>query len=499
MVPTFPETRELAQDWLRLELSELGLTKTAGDSRPDVTKLVDPGTGRQLFPGAKNVRVLKWKRNSLVGNDFWRAFQHLHPDAAKQHIRERLASEGAGHHTSEVAANDREGCANNLPPQTGEALPGFSPAETTAAIVASGVDEVVNNCLGAANGFAAKFDEDESVTDYMECVGFANMEKDWRHGESGAGAGAGGSTACLLAGMEGGVLPETKKVRKSKHKVCAKNGCGVLLAGASIKHCSRCRLVFYCSRSCQKADWKAHQPRCNATVKKLTAQLERANISGSIRSKASAKGGGLGANGATKEISDDEEECPICYEPLADPLSPCPLQPAHRCCRSCVEQMREHRLPACPLCRTPMQDADELFYVFHQLHLRARRATGRAEGPFLLKQCFDTLCRVLEVDSHHLGAQRQLGIAYDKGEGVKKDHVQAVRLYQQAAVQGQAKAQCDLGNSYAKGEGVKKDHVQAFHWYQQAAVQGNSYAQCNLGSLYDKGEGVKKDHVQARH
>jgi len=39
--------------------------------------------------------------------------------------------------------------------------------------------------------------------------------------------------------------------------------CGAAGAG---HRCSRCRLVFYCSRQCQRADWKEHRGRCrNAT------------------------------------------------------------------------------------------------------------------------------------------------------------------------------------------------------------------------------------------
>ncbi|TCD61260.1 hypothetical protein EIP91_008693 [Steccherinum ochraceum] len=35
---------------------------------------------------------------------------------------------------------------------------------------------------------------------------------------------------------------------------------------ASLSKCARCKFVFYCSRECQKADWKVHKPTCQAYV-----------------------------------------------------------------------------------------------------------------------------------------------------------------------------------------------------------------------------------------
>ena len=61
-----------------------------------------------------------------------------------------------------------------------------------------------------------------------------------------------------------------------------------------------------------------------------------------------------------------------------------------------------------------------------------------------------------------------------------------------AAEQGFAVAQWMLGNAYydGSGEGVVKDHVEAVKWYRKAAEQGLAEAQNNLGNAYDLGEGV---------
>lgn len=40
-------------------------------------------------------------------------------------------------------------------------------------------------------------------------------------------------------------------------------GCGLWQTGGrKFERCGRCRLVFYCSRACQLADWKAHKAGC---------------------------------------------------------------------------------------------------------------------------------------------------------------------------------------------------------------------------------------------
>jgi S1-C subfamily serine protease len=86
---------------------------------------------------------------------------------------------------------------------------------------------------------------------------------------------------------------------------------------------------------------------------------------------------------------------------------------------------------------------------------------------------------------------------YYRGEGVAKDYKEAVRLFRQAADQGDAVAQSYLGLMYQKGEGVAKDAKVAVGWYRQAADLGNAWAQRNLGGMYYRGEGVAKDYKEA--
>ena len=59
---------------------------------------------------------------------------------------------------------------------------------------------------------------------------------------------------------------------------------------------------------------------------------------------------------------------------------------------------------------------------------------------------------------------------YDKGTGVPKDEVEAVKWYRKAADQGHAAAQFNLGGMYAEGRGVPKDDVEAYAWFNISAV-----------------------------
>lgn len=42
------------------------------------------------------------------------------------------------------------------------------------------------------------------------------------------------------------------------------NACGA--TGARLKRCSRCRKAWYCSKECQKSDWKVHKRVCDVCI-----------------------------------------------------------------------------------------------------------------------------------------------------------------------------------------------------------------------------------------
>ena len=94
-------------------------------------------------------------------------------------------------------------------------------------------------------------------------------------------------------------------------------------------------------------------------------------------------------------------------------------------------------------------------------------------------------------------SQYKLANAYETGEGLKQDYVEAAKWYRKVAEQGNVVAQYVLGKLYKNGKGVKQDYAEAAKWYRKAAEQGYPDAQQDLGTLYKNGKGVKQDYAEA--
>ena len=94
-------------------------------------------------------------------------------------------------------------------------------------------------------------------------------------------------------------------------------------------------------------------------------------------------------------------------------------------------------------------------------------------------------------------AQYRLGMALDSGSGVPRDRKAAASWYMKAAEQGHIDAQLRLGAMYGDGQGVSKDRRQAVEWYRRAAAQNSVDAQFQLGLAFDKGWGVPEDDNEA--
>ena len=94
-----------------------------------------------------------------------------------------------------------------------------------------------------------------------------------------------------------------------------------------------------------------------------------------------------------------------------------------------------------------------------------------------------------------------LAVAGPFGEATKAynsgDYETAYRLIKPLAEQGLPEAQFNLGLMYDKGQGVPQDYAEAVKWYRKAAEQGSAEAQYNLGKMYYTGQGVPKDYVLA--
>jgi TPR repeat protein len=90
-------------------------------------------------------------------------------------------------------------------------------------------------------------------------------------------------------------------------------------------------------------------------------------------------------------------------------------------------------------------------------------------------------------------AQMNIGHIYRSGRRGEKNPKLAAEYYLQAAKQGAVGAQWRLGDMYEFGDGVDVDFKLAAYWYEKAAEQGEAKAQWRLAQLYENGEGVDFD------
>ena len=81
------------------------------------------------------------------------------------------------------------------------------------------------------------------------------------------------------------------------------------------------------------------------------------------------------------------------------------------------------------------------------------------------------------AEQGHATAQNNLGVCYDRGQGVEKNYTEAAKWYRKAAERGNASAQFHLGQCYEFSGEVGIYYVEAAKWYTKAAKQGNENAQ----------------------
>ncbi|EJK53661.1 hypothetical protein THAOC_26854, partial [Thalassiosira oceanica] len=101
------------------------------------------------------------------------------------------------------------------------------------------------------------------------------------------------------------------------------------------------------------------------------------------------------------------------------------------------------------------------------------------------------------VDKNDPTAICLLGQKYYHGNlGLQKDVRRAAELWTEAAELGSNQAFFELGLAYQRGEGVEQNEKKAVHFYTKAAKQGHVLSRNNLGCI----EGVRGNHNRAvRH
>jgi len=114
------------------------------------------------------------------------------------------------------------------------------------------------------------------------------------------------------------------------------------------------------------------------------------------------------------------------------------------------------------------------------------RGLGVAKDPVRAVRLYEQSARSGDT----MGAYR-MGLQYLNGTGgLTRNDVEACRLFEQAAQAGFPHAQAELGNCFFQGDGKPLDHAAAFQWFLKAAEAGLARAQEIVGELYVTGHGV---------
>jgi uncharacterized protein len=93
--------------------------------------------------------------------------------------------------------------------------------------------------------------------------------------------------------------------------------------------------------------------------------------------------------------------------------------------------------------------------------------------------------------------QYNLGVHYERGDGISQSYQEAIRWYRRSAMQGYPDAQYKLCEMSERGQGLPQDYQEALRWCGLAAEHSHGRAMFMLGRLYHTGHGVPEDVVRA--
>ena len=231
--------------------------------------------------------------------------------------------------------------------------------------------------------------------------------------------------------------------------VCAL--CGI--AGGDnikLKRCTACKLVQYCSVTCQKEHRPEHKRACKRRAREIREEI-------------------LFRQPESSHLGD----CPICFIPHSLDMDMEKVTQYACCskivCNGCVyaNELREEEESlesSCPFCRAPPPQTDR---EINQCHMKRIEAND----PF-------ALC--------------QMGLKSDH----EQDYRSAFKYWARAAQLGDALAHYHLGLLYLRGRGVELDMQKATHHWEEAAIGGEPAARYNLGVREGK---LRRNQRAAKH
>jgi hypothetical protein len=130
----------------------------------------------------------------------------------------------------------------------------------------------------------------------------------------------------------------------------------------------------------------------------------------------------------------------------------------------------------------------------------AREAVAREAVPRQSTgQDFAAAARLFQraCDLGNAAGCNNLGLAFERGQGVPQDYERAFTLFEQACGGGFAEGCNNQGALYEHGQGVAVNLGDAQRLYARACNHGSALGCSNLGVLYAEGRGVVADPAQA--
>ena len=142
-----------------------------------------------------------------------------------------------------------------------------------------------------------------------------------------------------------------------------------------------------------------------------------------------------------------------------------------------------------------LEKAQAFYLLAKESGENVERSIQQLQSRLAVRDDFDVLLE--RAKEGNLEAQKDLAMAYVRGDEIEQNYEEAFKWYKAAAEQGDADAQNSLYNRYAKGEGVEQNSEEAMKWLHRSAEQGYGLAYYNLGFEYSSGDLVRKDELEA--
>ena len=142
-----------------------------------------------------------------------------------------------------------------------------------------------------------------------------------------------------------------------------------------------------------------------------------------------------------------------------------------------------------------LEKAQDFYLLAKESGENVERSVQQLQSRLAVRDDFDALLE--RAKEGNLEAQKDLAMAYVRGDEIEQNYEEAFKWCKAAAEQGDADAQNSLYNRYAKGEGVEQNSEEAMKWLHRSAEQGYGLAYYNLGFEYSSGDLVRKDELEA--